>query len=66
MHPTRSTTNAGVAVRAYLSSPQVTGGSSASSSVAPQGAVVLGDVEPEAEEQVVPDEHLHVRRLPGI
>ncbi|TNN66418.1 hypothetical protein EYF80_023325 [Liparis tanakae] len=51
--------NRSVAVSAYLSSPQVAGGSSVSSCVAPQGAVVLGDVEPEAEEQVVPDEHLH-------
>lgn len=34
-----------------------------SSRVASERAVVLRYVEPQAEEEVVPDEHLHVRRL---
>ena len=57
---------AGVDVWIYLSSSQVAGGSSVSSSVAPQWSVVLRYVEPQAEEDVVPDEHLHMRRLTGV
>lgn len=37
-----------------------------SSTVASYWAVVVGDVEPQTEEEVVPDEHLHVRRLPWV
>lgn len=37
-----------------------------SSSVAPYRVVMLRYVEPQTEEEVVPDEHLHVRGLPWV
>lgn len=50
----------------YLCSSQVTEGSGMSSSVTPDRMIVIRYVEPQAEEEVVPDEHLHVRRLPRV
>lgn len=50
----------------YLCSSQVAAGSGMSSGVASKWAVVFRYVEPQAEEEVVPDEHMHMRRLAWV